>query len=260
MSGYFNDIHQWLKELENHEAADFFERNCYIDYTFKDVAYDHDDNETIIISVFIGVPLKVYKTLDKYKELIIQIEEAINEYNESTKTYALIIEWQPTLSKPKTEHLKSYDELKKVFSEDYVSAQIDLMKKSAIEHPHLAVGVAKELIESCSKYVLDKSNITYSNEWDMPKLVKEANKALFQQMANENNADQAIRKVIIGLTTVVQGITEIRNQFGSGHGHNFDFKQLDGYYTQFIINTTAEMILFWRLLADQVISQPASDT
>lgn len=56
---------------------------------------------------------------------------------------------------------KTADNLKNKFSSEYMSRQIELMVSMQLTNPTNAIGLSKELIESCCKTILDELNI----EW-----------------------------------------------------------------------------------------------
>ncbi len=60
--------------------------------------------------------------------------------------------------------------MKNYFSSDYLSKKIDLMLQMQVSNPINAIGMAKELIESCCKTILDEKGITYSKNDDVPQL------------------------------------------------------------------------------------------
>ena len=87
--------------------------------------------------------------------------------------------------------------------------------------PRLAVSVAKELVESTAKLVLRSRNIAYTKSDDVPQLVARAQEALKLNASGvEGTADEAkaLRRILQSLTSLTQGITELRNQVGTGHG------------------------------------------
>ena len=61
---------------------------------------------------------------------------------------------------------KTAELLKTKFSSEYLSKQIDLMVQMQITNPTNAIGMAKELIESCCKTILDEEGVSYSKDDD----------------------------------------------------------------------------------------------
>ena len=64
------------------------------------------------------------------------------------------------------------------FSSEYLSRQIDLMVKMLVSDPTNAIGMAKELIESCCKTILDEKGIAYTKNDDVPQLADKTMDAL----------------------------------------------------------------------------------
>ena len=56
------------------------------------------------------------------------------------------------------------------FSDTYLSQQIAKMEIEVSEDPTAAIGLAKNLIESCCKTILDNSHVKRNQSWDMPTL------------------------------------------------------------------------------------------
>lgn len=87
--------------------------------------------------------------------------------------------------------------------------------------PRLAVSVAKELVESTAKLVLRGRNIAYTQADDVPALVARAQEALKLNASGVEGADgeaKALKRILQSLTSLTQGITELRNEVGTGHG------------------------------------------
>ena len=251
MTEQTDDIYKWLKELCKTETAKFLKKNCNIHYNFVDVCWDSNDRETVIVSLDITMPLKKYKEQELYGQYIHDIEECISEYNQANGMYANSVEWRPVVLNNGNEQISSTTEIKAIVTEDYITRQIDLMNDSLKQNPHLSIGIAKELIETFSKWVLKNNNIPYDKDWDIPKLTKETNKIIFSISTGDSKAQQSVQKMISGATTMIQGITELRNTYGSGHGHEVEFKQLGVPYVRFIVAATSEIILLWKKLVDE---------
>lgn len=95
------------------------------------------------------------------------------------------------------------------------------LNDSTESDPRLAVSVAKELVESTAKVVLRSRDISYTKSDDVPQLVARAQEALRLNASGvEGTAEEAkaLRRILQSLTSLTQGITELRNQVGTGHG------------------------------------------
>lgn len=87
--------------------------------------------------------------------------------------------------------------------------------------PRLAVSVAKDMVESTAKLVLRERKLTYSDKEDLPALVARSQKALKLHAAgvsSDNEEARALKTILGSLTNLTQGVTELRNKVGVGHG------------------------------------------
>jgi Abortive infection C-terminus len=104
---------------------------------------------------------------------------------------------------------------------DEMLKQIRRMESSVETDPALAIGSAKELVESCCKTILNDRAALILGQADLPQLLKATLKEL--QLAPDNipnsaRGADAIRKMLRSLGVVVDGMAEVRNLYGSGHG------------------------------------------
>jgi hypothetical protein len=98
---------------------------------------------------------------------------------------------------------------------------IDRIKSSVETDPGLAIGSAKELVESTLKTILTDLQIGYDKNDDIPKLLKETQKALDLVPADVDDAKKGadiIKVLLSNLGQVPIKITELRNLYGTGHG------------------------------------------
>jgi hypothetical protein len=76
---------------------------------------------------------------------------------------------------------------------------LDRIRRAVADDPPLAVGSAKELVESRAKVVLTERNIPFDDKADVPALVSEAQKALGlhpqSQAAGPDDTD-AVKKIL----------------------------------------------------------------
>jgi hypothetical protein len=54
----------------------------------------------------------------------------------------------------------------------YVSQQITRIEAAIVNDPSLAIGTAKELVETCCKTILSEREVAFSKNADIPELVK----------------------------------------------------------------------------------------
>ncbi|UPZ17804.1 abortive infection family protein [Flavobacterium humidisoli] len=253
MDKFKEHIYSWLTELEEDTAAAFLSQ-CEINQIYIDTLFSMDsDMESYLYEVIIDVPLKTYRRLDEYSLETKAIESAIRESGESEGIHVRDLTWRPYL---REENKKQADEKAEIITEfltqEYVNKQIRLMNKSVESNPHLAVGISKELIETCCKHILTEKNIEFDKTWDVSKLVKEANKNINLLPFEVENAElgkASVAKILAGFSNIAHGITELRNSYGTGHGHSPEFKSLDSIYAKLAVSASSELAIFYlRLL------------
>ena len=137
--------------------------------------------------------------------------------------------------------------LKEVFNSDYISTQIDLMVKMQDKNPTDAIGKAKELIESCCKTILEKEECITDKDWDMPRLVDETFKLFSimpKQISDEIKGAKSIKQVLGNLKAIAQGISELRNLYGSGHGKASTFTGLEPRHASLAVGSSITLVRF----------------
>lgn len=101
-----------------------------------------------------------------------------------------------------------------------VNREVLRIQRSLHDDPELALGSAKELIESVLKKILADHGETPGAE-DIPQLMKKVQQKLDLDpslIAPSAPGALAMKRMLSGLSTIVQGLTELRNLYGTGHG------------------------------------------
>jgi len=104
----------------------------------------------------------------------------------------------------------------------HIEEQVQGIERAVAEKPGLAFDLAKTLVESVCRAVLDERGIPYSEEDGLPALFKNVSKNLpFLPPAasGEYEVRKSLAQTLGGLHTAIQGICELRNQCGyASHG------------------------------------------
>lgn len=142
---------------------------------------------------------------------------------------------------------KKGKDIKQILNAEYVTQQITLMETSIENAPHISIGIAKELIETCCKSIFEEKKELYDKGWDLPKLMKETTKLLKltpDDIPNEIKAASSIKQILGSLSSVVQGISEIRNDYGSGHGKDGKFKGLQPRHAKLAVGAASTLAIY----------------
>ena len=167
---------------------------------------------------------------EKYAKLYLKCKDVVDRLEGSTVAIA-----------------KAAENLKINFSSEYLSRQIDLMVQMQISDPTNAIGMAKELIESCCKTILDEKGIEYSKNDDVPQLADKTMNALDLLPANVQSTDrgaEAIKAVLGNLRAIPTKLAEIRNPFGSGHGKSASFQGLEARHAKLAVGSSITFVDF----------------
>lgn len=131
----------------------------------------------------------------------------------------------------------------------YVSNQITRMETSVDSDPELAIGTAKELVETCCRTILEergkkmpknpKTTVT-----DLVKATREALRLTPDNIPSEAKAADTIKRLLSNLATVAQGVAELRNPYGTGHGKSADTKGLQPRHAKLAVGAATTLAVF----------------
>jgi hypothetical protein len=104
----------------------------------------------------------------------------------------------------------------------HIERQIDAIERAVVDEPGLAFDLAKTLVESTCRTVLDDRSVAYALTDELPKLFRTATQHLALLPATASDAAEvrkSLQQTLSGLSTAIQGICELRNQCGfASHG------------------------------------------
>ena len=113
--------------------------------------------------------------------------------------------------------------------------------------PALAIGTAKELIDTCCKHIAERLHLNLPANPDMPVLVKAVLKELKlvpEGISEEAKGYDIIKRTLSNLTHVTQGLAELRNLYGSGHGWSSKHRGLQPRHARLAVATAAAFAEF----------------
>lgn len=129
----------------------------------------------------------------------------------------------------------------------YLTQQITRMEAAVLNDPALAIGTAKELVETCCKTILVARGVDFGRSAELPELLKLTVKTL--ALAPDNIPDKAkaadtIKRLLSNLGTITQGIAELRNQYGTGHGKAAGSKGLGPRHAKLAVGAASTLAVF----------------
>lgn len=114
---------------------------------------------------------------------------------------------------------------------EVIDQQIRAIEDAIDRVPDFAFDLSKTLVESVCKTILEDIGHPADPNWDAPKIMKETTTYLSMLPPGHPNAAKAresITKTLNGLHTTVQGLCELRNDYGlASHGRDGFSARLD---------------------------------
>jgi hypothetical protein len=107
------------------------------------------------------------------------------------------------------------------FDAKHLAEQVRRIEQSIESDPALAIGTAKELVETCCKTILAERGKPVAGTPDMPTLTKETLKELKlvpDDVPDAARGSDVIKRLLHNLGTIGNGLAELRGLYGTGHG------------------------------------------
>lgn len=129
---------------------------------------------------------------------------------------------------------------------EHLHTQIERIHASIDTDPALAIGTAKELLETTCKTILTDLGEDCGT-LVLGELVKAASKVLKlvpDGVPNEAKGADAIKKTLRSLGATVAGLAEMRNFYGSGHGQDGRAKGLTPRHARLAVGAASTLAMF----------------
>ncbi|MEN2749492.1 abortive infection family protein [Sphingomonas sp. NPDC019816] len=129
----------------------------------------------------------------------------------------------------------------------WMQKEIERLEVAVEADPALAIGTAKDLVETCCKSILTRQGVTFSKTVTLPELTKLLTKELKlvpEGIPDEAKGAEAIRLLLRNLTTITQYLSEIRSLYGSGHGRDGRHRGLEPRHARLAVGAAVAFIDF----------------
>ena len=135
------------------------------------------------------------------------------------------------------------------FDTQYFINQIERMEKALNEGDlELAIGTAKELIETCCKTILcEKNSSLEDTSPTIQTLTKETIKKLNlapEDIDGKNKGSETIKRILQNLGCIPNNIAELRGLYGTGHGKNSKSRGLSERHARLAVGTASTFVKF----------------
>lgn len=142
------------------------------------------------------------------------------------------------------DHLKS---TATAFDAKHLAEQIRRIENSINNDPALAIGTAKELIETCCKTILAERGKPVLGTPDIPALTKATLKELNlipEGIHEKARGSDIIRRILQNLGAIGNGLAELRGLYGTGHGKDGKTTSLTVRHAKLAVGAASTLATF----------------
>jgi hypothetical protein len=129
----------------------------------------------------------------------------------------------------------------------WMRGEITRLEQAVERDPSLAIGTAKELVETCCKTILSRRGKDVPKGIDLPKLVKETAAELqlvADGVSQTAKGAESIKLVLRSLGTITQGLAELRGLYGTGHGRDGGYRGLSPRHARLAVASAVAFVDF----------------
>lgn len=111
----------------------------------------------------------------------------------------------------------------------WTAKEIERLESGIDRDPALAIGTAKELIETCCKTILTKRNVPFTKSEDLGDLTKKVARELQlvpEGISEETKGAENIRLILRNLNQFTNNLAQLRGLYGTGHGRDGNYRGL----------------------------------
>jgi hypothetical protein len=204
----------------------------------------------------------VRRLLLVYEHVLDEVEEQLKHGDEHSKRYSertlesLLrcvrrdgLDWVAgrLVSVSRTTQLHDIHDAISSLAAPELGRQLERLRDAVDDDPALAIGTAKEMLETTCKTILEESGCTVLPEWDVPELLKATRKQLKllpEDVPDAARGAETIRKLLGSLGQIGHGLAELRNLYGSGHGRSGRAKGLSSRHARLAVGAVATLVQF----------------
>lgn len=129
-------------------------------------------------------------------------------------------QFRPMLEILEREGASPSDQVVSIAIESFDSAHVQTAWSKALDRrasdPEGAITMARTLLESVCKHILDESGASYEDSPDINKLYRQTAEKL--NLAPSQHTEQVFKQILGGCTAVVEGLGALRNRLSDSHG------------------------------------------
>jgi hypothetical protein len=133
------------------------------------------------------------------------------------------------------------------FDAPELQRQLARIRDSIDDDPSLAIGTAKELVETACKTILTERGKVFDSNAEIHVLVKAVRAELGllpEDIGEAVRGSEVIKRLLSQLGAVAQSLGELRNLYGTGHGRAGKSKGLDARHARLAVGAASTLAVF----------------
>lgn len=199
------------------------------------------------IQPYIPHMVKTCRDLDQFWIAMKRLTESYSSGIYQARKVYIWEEFNPLLSRLENAGSPSDDSVSETlekFDSEHIQAAWARALDRRIENPEGAITLAKSLVESVCKHILDHAGDpdSYSKRDDLPALYRKTAKTL--GLSPDQHTEEAFKKILGGCAQVVVGLGELRNRVGDAHGQGLRPVKPLPRHAQLAVNLAGSMSAF----------------
>lgn len=210
----FNDERETIDSLDDYQLIEYLQNGLISHATGGNFAYyDYLRQKVLKKSDFQKLLPSWIKTSRDTNQFWNFIKGKFGSYQERREF--IWSEFTPLLNQIEFKIFSPLDELV-VFDETHIHQQWQKAIERKDSDPEGAITIARTLIESLLKHILDEQKINHNDNMELSELYEEVAKLL--NLAPEQHQEGIFKQILGGANGIISGLGAMRNKLGDAHG------------------------------------------
>lgn len=124
--------------------------------------------------------------------------------------------------------------LKGAFKVRDIKIAFDKAKLRLQDDPAGAITLARSLLETVCKHILDGMKVSYEQGAELSDIYRKTAEVL--KLAPSEDTEETLKKIMRGCISIVEGLGTLRNKLGDAHGRSIDSAKPEIRHARFAVN------------------------
>jgi len=237
-----------LKELSDFQLVEYFKEKL-VDYS---TGGKFDDKENLNDFIYKKIRIILIKDTEFNNKIPnwLKSNRNLDEYWHFIKNKFIHYAERREFLKNEFDELLNYLEIRTnspmdetiIFNEPYIQSIWQKAIERKINDPEGAITMARTLLESVLKYILDEQNIEYNENAELYDLYKEVSKSL--KLAPEQHQEKIFKQILGNANGIISGLGSLRNKLGDAHGKGRQNIKPQERHSELAVNLGGTMAIF----------------